>query len=207
MYGPDPGQEAVPIAMKNSLSSFLAAIFILGAPVVHAGGVAVLDIDAVARALGVEEQVRVKLEKLEANLNTELKNAQAQLQSQMEGVEQAAGENPSEDEIRQIRATGQQLNSEFNRLRGQAKQALDQERVRLINEFRIKLEPIAKEAAAEKGLDVVLMKVTPPVFAFATEADVTEDTIRLAIEAGMKVENSAPASDESDDSSEEADGE
>ena len=62
-----------------------------------------------------------------------------------------------------------------------------QERVRLINEFRIKLEPIAKKVAKDRGLDVVIMKVTPPVFTFSSEVDITEATYELAVEAGMRV--------------------
>lgn len=169
------------------LSASLAAVFTCSV-VAQAGGVAVLDIDQVARDLGVEERVRVDLLTMQNKLNAELQKTQASLQNQMVGVEKAAGENPTEEQRRQIVATNQQLNSEFNRLKGQAQQSLAQERVRLINEFRIQLEPIAMEAAKAKGLDVVLMKVTPPVFTFANEVDITADTTKLALDAGMKVE-------------------
>ena len=168
--------------------SLLTFVFTANA---QSGGVAVLDIDAVARQLGVEEKVRVDLLKMQNNLNQELQKTQAALQNQMVGVERAAGENPSEEQRRQIIATNQQLNSEFNRLKGQAQNTLAQERVRMINEFRIKLEPIALDAAKAKGLDVVLMKITPPVFAYAAQVDITEATTKLAEEAGMRVEASA----------------
>lgn len=161
------------------------------------GGVAILDIDAVARQLGIEEQVRVELAALQKRLAQDLQKTQAQLQTEMNGVQRAAGENPSEQQLRQIRATSQQLNSEFARLKTQAEQSLAQERVRMINEFRIKLEPIAKDAAAERGLDVVIMKVTPPVFTFSSNVDITEATYKLAVEAGMQVKpaaTSAPGS-------------
>lgn len=190
--------------MKNTFSLVIASILILGAPSLQAGGVAVLDIDAVARELGVEENVQRELASLQKGLARDLQKSQAQLQSEMNGVETAAGENPSEAQLRQIRATSQQLNSEFNRLKQQAERTLAQERVRLINEFRTRLEPIAREAAAEKELDVILMKVTPPVFTFAPEVDITETTTRLAIEAGMEIENPEPApAEESEEETEE----
>jgi len=151
------------------------------------GGVAILDIDEVARQLGVEEKVRVDLLSMQDSLNAELQKTQSNLQNQMAGVEQAAGQNPSEEQRRQILATNQQLNSEFNRLKTEAQQQLANERVRLINEFRIRLEPIALDAARAKGLLVVLMKVTPPVFAYDPSVDITGETAKLAIEAGMKV--------------------
>lgn len=162
-------------------------IFALGAQA-QQGGVAILDIDEVARQLGVEEKVRVDLLKMQNGLNTELQKTQATLQSQMAGVEQAAGANPNDEQRRQILATNQQLNAEFNRLKNQAQQTLAQERVRLINDFRTKLEPIALKVAKDKKLGVVLMKVTPPVFAYDESVDITEATTKAAMDEGMKVE-------------------
>ncbi|MEX2581224.1 MAG: OmpH family outer membrane protein [Verrucomicrobiales bacterium] len=176
--------------MKKLLLATLASLAFSLSAQAQKGGVAVLDIDAVARNLGVEEQVRQSLVTMQNSLNEELQKKQQNLQSQMAGVEQAAGEDPSEEKRREIMATNQQLNAEFNRLKAQAQEALVQERVRLINEFRIDLEPIALKAAEARDLDVVLMKVTPPVFAYGADVDITEDTTALAIEAGMNVEPS-----------------
>lgn len=179
--------------MKTTLIAALAFAALAITGNAQSGGVAVLDIDAVARELGVEEKVRVDLLNMQNSLNQELQKTQSALQNQMTGVERAAGQNPTEEQRRQIVATNQQLNSEFNRLKGQAQNTLASERVRLINEFRIKLEPIALEAAKAKNLDVVLMKVTPPVFAFASAVDITEETTKLAREAGMEVDIAAAA--------------
>lgn len=176
------------MTMKCPLIAALTSIILTGSLVAQSGGVAILDIDAVARELGVEDKVRVDLITMEASLKTELQRTQATMQSQMQGVEKAAGENPSEEQKREILVTNQQLNSEFTRLKGQASQNIGVERARMINEFRIRLEPVALMAAKKMGLDVVLMKVTPPVFTYSTEIDITEETIKLAIEAGMKIE-------------------
>lgn len=177
---------------KFLFATLTTSLFLFSAEAEN-GGVAVLDIDAVAQQLGVEEKVRVDLVGMQNRLNEELQQTQAQLQNQMTGVEQSAGENPTEEQRRQILATNQQLNTEFNRLKAQAQQTLAQERVRLINEFRIQLEPHALKAAQAKGLSVVLMKVTPPVFTYSSEVDITTDTAKLAEDAGMKVEATAAA--------------
>jgi len=177
--------------MKKLLLTTIVTLALTLSAQAQKGGVAILDIDAVARNLGVEEKVRVDLVSMQNTLNTELQKTQQTLQSQMAGVEQSAGENPTEEQRRQIMATNQQLNAEFNRLKTQAQQQLASERVRLINEFRIKLEPIALDAARAKGLEVVLMKVTPPVFAYGPDVDITDDTTARAIEAGMNVEVAA----------------
>lgn len=173
--------------MKSILLSTFALLAFALPAAAQKGGVAVLDIDEVARQLGVEEKVRVDLLNMQNNLNADLQRTQETMQKQMTGVEEAAGENPSEEQKRQIIATNQQLNEEFNRLKAQAQNTLAQERVRMINEFRIRLEPIALKAAQELGLEVVLMKVTPPVFTYATNVDITQSTVKLALEAGMQV--------------------
>jgi len=158
------------------------------------GGVAILDIDEVARRLGVEEKVRMDLLSFQDDLNQRLQQEQGVLQNQMIRVERAAGENPTEDQRREILAANQQLNAEFNQVRAQAESLLAEERIRLINEFRISLEPVAMRAAEAKGLKVVLMKVTPPIFTYASEVDITDATTELAIEAGLNVDPpAAPA--------------
>lgn len=173
--------------MKSILLSSLVFLAFAFPAAAQKGGVAVLDIDEVAKQLGVEEKVRVDLLNMQNNLNADLQRTQETMQKQMTGVEQAAGENPTEEQKRQIVATNQQLNEEFNRLKAQAQNNLAQERVRMINEFRIRLEPIALQAAQAIGLEVVLMKVTPPVFTYATSVDITQSTVKLALEAGMQV--------------------
>ncbi|HRQ87366.1 MAG TPA: OmpH family outer membrane protein [Bacteroidia bacterium] len=153
----------------------------------HAQNVAILDIDEVARQLNVEEKVRVDLLKAQNALNAELQRSQTTLQNQMNGVEQAAGKNPSEEQMREIVATNQQLNAEFARIRERANQALAAERFRLIAEFQGRIKPIAEKAAKVKGFSVVLLKVAPPVFHHEESADITAETIRLAREAGLEV--------------------
>jgi len=179
--------------MKSVVLLILASLTIGSSAFAQKGGVAILDIDGVAKDLGVEEQVRVTLLSMQESLNTELQKAQSTLQAQMNGVEQAAGENPTDEKKQEVLATNQQLNAEFNRLKAQAEQNLGLERIRLINDFRIKLEPIALEVAKGKGFDVVLMKVTPPIFASAPEVDITAETIKLAKSKGMQVQVTAPA--------------
>lgn len=177
--------------MKTLLLTALSfAAFTLPA-LAQKGGVAILDIDEVARQLGVEEKVRVDLLNMQNSLNADLQRTQTTMQDQMTRVEKTAGENPTEEQKKQIFATNQQLNEEFNRIKGQAQQTLAQERIRMINDFRSRLEPIALQAAEAVGLEVVLMKVTPPVFAYATGVDITQATIKLALEAGMQVQPAA----------------
>jgi len=177
--------------MKKLTLIIISSLLLVGTSNAQKGGVAILDIDAVARELGVEDSVKTLLQTMQDNLNIELKKTQASFQAQMKNVETLAGPNPNEDQKRQLLQANQRLNGEFNKLRQQAQRTLQQERITRINQFREKLKPLALEAAKAKGLDVVIMKVTPPVYAYADSVDITVDTVARAVKAGLKEKASA----------------
>jgi len=179
--------------MKKLLTLSFSVLLLAVSASAQNGGVAILDIDAVARALGVEEAVKNDLQSMQNGLNGELQKAQANLQAQMKNAEQVAGTNPNEQQKAQLVQTNQQLDAQFNQLKAQAQQTLAQERVKKINDFREKLKPIALEAAKAKGLGVVLMQVTPPVYAFDEAVDITAATTDAAKKAGMETKSTAPA--------------
>lgn len=180
--------EKLPSNMKSVVFLILATVTLGSSAFAQKGGVAILDIDAVAKELGVQAQLQMALISMQESLKAELQKAQSTLQAQMNGVEQAAGENPTDEKRQEVAATNQQLNAEFDRLKMQAEQTLVQENARLIKDFQIKLEPVALEVAKGKGFDVVLLKVNPPLFASAPEVDITADTAKLAKSKGMQVQ-------------------
>lgn len=172
--------------MKRAILLIISFLLVIAPAHAQKGGVAILDIDAVARELGVEAAVKASLQKMQDGLNADLKKAQANLQAQMKNVETQAGPNPTKEQQQQLLRANQQLNQEFNRMKAQAQQTLQQERVTQINQFRDKLKPIALAAAKTRGLDVVIMKVTPPIYAYSDGVDITADTTARAVKAGLK---------------------
>ncbi len=179
--------------MKKLTLLVISGLLLTGSSYAQNGGVAILDIDAVARELGVEGSVKSSLQTMQDNLNMELKKTQANFQAQMKNAETQAGPNPNDIQKRQLLQANQQLNAEFNRLKGQAQQTLAKERITKINQFREKLKPLALEAAKAKGLSIVIMKVTPPVYAYTDSVDITLDTIDRAVKAGLKVKAASAA--------------
>ena len=67
--------------MKNLLLTACITLFFSVPGQAQSGGVAILDIDAVARELGVEDQVRVDLITMQSDLNAELQRTQATMQA------------------------------------------------------------------------------------------------------------------------------
>ena len=171
---------------KLTLLAITSLLFVATANAQNKGGVAVLDIDAVARELGVEASVKAALQAMGTNLNMELNKTKASFEAQLRNEQTQAGDNPDEKTKVKMIQLKNQLNTEFARLKQQAQRTLAQERVTRITQFREKLKPIAMAAAKAKGLSIVLMKVTPPVYGYTADVDITKDTIARAVKAGLK---------------------
>lgn len=168
----------------------LAGVAILAAaPLASAekGGVAILDIDRVAKELNVDQAVLGELKSIEVDLNAQLTQIRNNLQGRMNQLEAQASQQQTQQAQKQLVAANQQLNQQFNQVKAQAQGKMAAERVKKINEFRDKVRPIAEAAAKERGLDVVLTK-SPQVFTFVDAVDITEAVIKGAKAAGLEAE-------------------
>ena len=151
------------------------------------GGVAVLDIDRAAKELNVDQAVLGELKSIEVDLNKELNQIRTNLQNRMNQLEAQANQQKTPENQQRLVAANQQLNQQFNQVKAQAQGKMAAERVKRINEFREKLQPIALAAAKERGLAVVLTK-SPQVYAFVEAVDITDDVIKGAKAAGLEQE-------------------
>ena len=168
----------------------LAGVAIIAAaPLASAqqGGVAVLDIDRTAKELNVDQAVLGELKSIEVDLNKELNQIRTNLQTRMNQLEAQANQQKTPENQQKLMAANQQLNQQFNQVKAQAQGKMAAERVKRINEFREKLQPIALAAAKERGLSVVLTK-SPQVYAFVEAVDITDDVIKEAKAAGLEEE-------------------
>ncbi len=149
------------------------------------GGIAILNIDKAAEALGVDRVVQAEMANVEKQVNAQLAIRQENLQAQMNGVTTAAGEDPDDTKKREILATNQQLNQQFNQTKARAGQALQAARTALINRFRADFQPFALEAAKAKGLDIVMFNQAPSLYTWADNVEVTDDAVALAKAGGL----------------------
>ncbi|MDF1810958.1 MAG: OmpH family outer membrane protein [Verrucomicrobiales bacterium] len=149
------------------------------------GGVAIVDLDAVAKELGVLEYIAVTLDNMKVELDGNLNKLQQNLQAQMNKAIKDAGDKPSEEEQRKVALTNRELETQFQQERSKAAQSIQMEKLKLINNFREELKPHALEVAKKKKLNVVLNKVMPPVYAFDDSVDITKDLTAAAKKAGL----------------------
>jgi Skp family chaperone for outer membrane proteins len=173
--------------MKKPRFLFAALATVLVLPMAHAqqGGVAVLDIDRVAKELRIDQSVASDLKEVETSLNAQLAQVRSNLQTQMNQIEANLGQQKTPEAQTQLVEANRKLNADFAAVRTEAQNRLTAARVQRINEFRDKLRPLAQAAAKEKGLEVVVT-VSPQLYAFVPEVDITEAVIRAAKEAGLE---------------------
>ena len=149
------------------------------------GSVAVLDIDKVAKELRIDQTVQSELKAIEANLNAQLNQVRANLQAQMTQLETSASQQRTPEAQAQLAAANRKLNADFGNVRAEAQNRLNAARLQRVNDFREKLRPLAKAAAKERGLDVVLT-IVPEVYSYDESVDITADVIDRAKKAGME---------------------
>jgi len=137
------------------------------------GGVAIIDIDQVAREIGADKEFLSALKQAQDKLNAKLKETQVAMQKKFdEAVTQAGGDKASDEKKQQLAQFNQQLQNQFAQYKGQAQTALKQEQAKRVLAFRELVRPVAMEVAKSKGLSVVLQK-TEQVIAFQEAVDIT----------------------------------
>ncbi|MCF6313135.1 MAG: OmpH family outer membrane protein [Verrucomicrobiales bacterium] len=162
--------------IKNFLLIGALAITALSSTSVVAqqGGVAVVDVDAVAREIGADKEVLGALKQAQDNLNTKLKDAQATMQKQFDAaVAKAGGDKATNEQKQQLAQFNRQLQSQFAQYKGQAQVALNREQAKRVLAIRELIRPVAMEVAKAKGLSVVLQK-SEQILGFQESSDITK---------------------------------
>lgn len=138
------------------------------------GGVAVVDVDAVAREIGADKEVLGALKQAQDNLNIKLKEAQATMQKQFDAaVAKAGGDKATTEQKQQLAQFNRQLQGQFSQYKGQAQVALNREQAKRVLAFRELIRPVAMEVAKGKGLSVVLQK-SDQILGFQESVDITK---------------------------------
>jgi Skp family chaperone for outer membrane proteins len=136
--------------------------------------VAVVDLDKVAELTGVSDDIKSKLVAREKSLNNELLTAQARLRQELNNRKAAAGEQPSNEETQKLQQFEATANRALVNARNTAKTLLDQERMKLVAQFRDQVKPIVAELAKEKGYSVVIPKNDGLLLAISPGVEITE---------------------------------
>ena len=146
--------------------------------------VAIIDLDAVARALGrddvIAQQINQANQQLAGQLGQVATNLQQQVQSRRDEYEVIGDE--AEQELQERTAAANQRLQQTQQL---AQQRSAQFRQAVINAFRNEVSPYAQEIAAERGA-VAVVTVATPMLWFDPEVDITDEVIAEMRRAGLE---------------------
>lgn len=160
-------------------------------------GVAVIDLDEVARQLGSDKQIVSAIKKREAALNNQLSQMAKQYTAEFEKQKETLDATPQEQEPAvQLATFQQQVNQNFSNARAQAQQDLSVHRSKLIQQFREAVRPTAQKVAAKRGLQVILTQQESLIYDVSEECDITNEVIgllRTSIASKASAEGKQPA--------------
>lgn len=127
------------------------------------GGVGVVDLDSVAKALGRDTQMQESASRKVAELTREITDLQAamnrRLSQENEQLEEAEeGRKPAANARQDLLQTRAKMVQKLREKKAEADRLLAQHRARLIAEFREETRPVLREIADQRGLSIVIPK-------------------------------------------------
>ena len=140
------------------------------------GGVALMDLTAVARATGQDEVIRLKADANRQEMMAQLQQTAAQLDQQITAERDKYGEELTPEQDQQIQAMTMQARQQLGQLQNQAQAQINQMEQELVNEFRDGVAPLAAEVAQSMGATIILAQDTY-VFWYEGEIDITNEVI------------------------------
>lgn len=146
-------------------------------PVPAKGGVAVIELDAVAKRLGRDEAIIAELKEAGAPLRDQLAASQKDYQAQIDHLKASFGAKPSEADNQKLAELARTLNQQFQQKQQQAQQDLGAKRAALISRFREEVKPVALKVATSKGFGIVQLKSESTILANEPEFDITDTVV------------------------------
>ena len=140
------------------------------------GGVALIDLDDVAKRLGRDAAIVQELKDAGGPLGAQLTAAQKEYQTQFDRSKDSIGTKPSDADAQKLAELARNLNVQLQQKQQEAQQELNAKRTTLVVRFREEVKPVALKIAASKGLGVVLLK-SEAVLGTAPGLDITDDVV------------------------------
>ena len=140
-------------------------------------GVAVVDLDEVAKRLGRDMSISKSVKETQNGLNQQLNTLLVNLQDQFKQQSAKFGDEPTPEQQAQLR----KLNNDMTNLLAQKKRLAQnlylQNQRQLVVRFREEVKPVAKQVAEERGFAIVMPKDQNSLLVADAAVDITEQVI------------------------------
>jgi Skp family chaperone for outer membrane proteins len=139
------------------------------------GGVAVVDLDRVAKELGRDVQMANDLKSNQTALLNELATIQKDANEELKKMQSELGEDAPAEELQKLKQTADVAQQRFNQLQKTADVKLGQRRDFLVANFRQQARPIVYQVAKDHGAKAVVTETV--LYAFDETIDITDAVI------------------------------
>ena len=156
--------------------------------------VAVLDLGAVAKALGRDEVFKEQMESARQQLRQQLEEFSSGLQGQLREEQSKLGEAPTPEQQQELRQKLVQAQRQVQQSQILARQKAAEFQTGLALQFRNEVQPLAAEVARSKGASTVLLSNT--LMWFEPAVDITGEVIDKLRAAGSSAGSAAPAAEQ-----------
>lgn len=162
--------------------------------------VVVVDLNAVARAVGTENDARVALEQAKAQLEQRLTEIRNNMAQQIEDKKAEFGvDEPNEEQMQTLQAMANQANAKLRQARVQAQVTLQQYQQQIGLQFRDQVKPIAERLAKDLGAEAAIITNPGALLWHDPGADITDEVIaELRAEAAATPQPTPAEDGESD---------
>jgi len=143
----------------------------------NSGGVGVVDLDAVAKAIGKDLAMSAEAEQKVAQLNQELVQLQGAMNRHLAGKRDELGEDLTDAQKRQLLVAKAKLESQYRDKKAIAERKFARYKQELVEQFREETKPILREVATRRGLSIVIPKNDALLLTVANEVDLTDDVV------------------------------
>ncbi len=123
-----------------------------------AGGVAVVDLNRVGKALGRLELINQRVEQYTRQQQAALIKLRDQLRVHVAGLKKSLGSKPNKQQLQEFQQRSQAAEDQLTRAKTKVNQQIAQYKVNQVAEFRNEARPVARRLATAKGLSVVLLQ-------------------------------------------------
>lgn len=168
---------------RTTLTLALCAVIALGAGAAGSwltsskGGVAVVDLDKVAKELGRDVQMANDLRQNQSILVSKLSEIEQNAVEQLSKMKADLGEAPADDKKAEFAQKQQNAVVNFNNIQKQAVTAIGQRRDFLVATFRQEARPVAEKIAKANGANAVMTRNDAFLFSFDNTIDITDAVI------------------------------
>lgn len=142
-------------------------------------GIAVIDLDEVAKQLGRDKQIVTAIRQREAALKNKLVEMAKAYTEQIEKHRKAAPVENQDKKSVQLAQYEQQATKQIKTAQVQAQRDLTRTKGLLVKQFRDAVRPAARQVAQKRGLTVIVTKQDSLLYDFAPESDITNEVVEV----------------------------